>query len=486
MSLIRLINNEIYKLFHRKSFFITIIIMLCIVILINYISSVANNYNNEDWTLSDQNTTYVEEQIKSLDPNKSTDVDQYIEFQSELDTINLMKKYEADSWQRYIVMMKGHALYQALYTSKYVLKDTNAQATAQKDIDSLLAKLDSNDWKSFANEEKAEYEKTITDTEASIKATDDKSQLASLNKALETAKIGLESVNLRIDKNIAYGNNYLNNALSSYQAAKTSLLSFDMNKLSDTDKEAIKTDNKQIAESKYMLDNNININDSKTANMQLKDVATSFLYIYVIIGIMVACSMVSEEFNKGTIKQLLTRPFTRGKILFAKYFTCLIGLVFGILCVIACQYIVGGIIYGFGSYGQQIIQYDYSTSTLSQMSVFKYIGIGFLGNLPEILLLMTLSFTISTVMASTPSAVVIPILTLLFSSLINGLTELYQLEYMKFFPTMCWNLNQFFFGNETSYKYDSLNLSIIMSSIYLVCMLILSFIYFKKKDIKNI
>jgi ABC-2 type transport system permease protein len=486
MSLNRLIHNELYKLFHRKSFLITMIIMLGLVILINYISSMSSKISYDNYMYSDQNIEYLNSEIKSLDSTKASDVERYVELQSSLDTINLVKKYPDGAWQRYIILVQGNILYQSYNTAKYVLKDDAVIASTKKKLDDFVATLDANDWKVFANQEKAGYEKTITETEAAIKATDDKSKLITLNQTLATTKINLEVINMRLDKNIPYGNSYLNTALSSYTSGKTQLLSYDMNNLSEEQKQSIKEANRTIAEAKFELDNNIDINDTQTANMKLKSVVTTFLYLYVIIGIMVASSMVSEEFNKGTIKQLLIRPFTRGKILFAKYLTCLIGLLFGILCVIACQYIMGGILYGFGTYGQPVVLYNYETSTLIQMSVLKYIGITFLGALPEILLLMTLSFSISTIMASTPSAVVIPILTLLFSAIINSLTIMYQLEYMKFFPTMCWDLNQFFFGNETSYKYDSLNLSIIMSSIYFIGMLIIDFIYFKKKDIKNI
>jgi hypothetical protein len=62
MSLNRLIHNELYKLFHRKSFLITMIIMLGLVILINYISSVASKIIiTIDWTcIAIKTLTYLE------------------------------------------------------------------------------------------------------------------------------------------------------------------------------------------------------------------------------------------------------------------------------------------------------------------------------------------------------------------------------------------------------------------------------------------
>lgn len=48
---------------------------------------------------------------------------------------------------------------------------------------------------------------------------------------------------------------------------------------------------------------------------------TSFLNLFVVI---VAASIVAEEFSRGTIKFLLIRPYTRSQILFSKFIVCLI------------------------------------------------------------------------------------------------------------------------------------------------------------------
>ncbi len=53
---------------------------------------------------------------------------------------------------------------------------------------------------------------------------------------------------------------------------------------------------------------------------------TSFLNLFVVI---VAASIVAEEFSRGTIKFLLIRPFSRSQILFSKFVVCLIYSVIG-------------------------------------------------------------------------------------------------------------------------------------------------------------
>jgi ABC-2 type transport system permease protein len=60
---------------------------------------------------------------------------------------------------------------------------------------------------------------------------------------------------------------------------------------------------------------------------------TSFLNLFVVV---VAASIVAEEFSRGTIKFLLIRPFTRSQILFSKFVVCLIyGVISTVILYIA-------------------------------------------------------------------------------------------------------------------------------------------------------
>ena len=74
------------------------------------------------------------------------------------------------------------------------------------------------------------------------------------------------------------------------------------------------------------------------------------LTLFIIITIvLIAGAIVSDEFNKGTIKLLLVRPFNRAKILLAKFITVLITVLFVMILTVILQFIVGGIFFGFES-----------------------------------------------------------------------------------------------------------------------------------------
>ena len=52
----------------------------------------------------------------------------------------------------------------------------------------------------------------------------------------------------------------------------------------------------------------------------------------IILILMVASTIVAEEFTTGTIKLLLIKPFSRGKILLSKYLTVIL---FSVLIIIS-------------------------------------------------------------------------------------------------------------------------------------------------------
>ena len=63
-----------------------------------------------------------------------------------------------------------------------------------------------------------------------------------------------------------------------------------------------------------------------------------------IFGITIASRIITDEFQKGTIKQLLIRPRKRMTVLFSKYITVLLTIVFIIFANTIISMIIGGIV----------------------------------------------------------------------------------------------------------------------------------------------
>ena len=218
----------------------------------------------------------------------------------------------------------------------------------------------------------------------------------------------------------------------------------------------------------------------------IQNLISQYGILIVVIIVMIAGTIVSEEFNKGTIKLLLVKPYSRKKILLSKFITSIIILVFTISVVIIMELIVGGIIFGFDSLSEPVVRYNFNTQSIQELNVFAYLGIQILAQMPMLILLLTLAFAISTIFANNALAITISLLGYMSGMIINQLIILYNLKPMKYFVTMNWDLTQFLFGNLPYMQGMNMVGSIIIDIVYLVIMLIPTLIIFKKKNIKNI
>lgn len=112
---------------------------------------------------------------------------------------------------------------------------------------------------------------------------------------------------------------------------------------------------------KYAIENNITYNiitNSQNENIQLpKDaryllvkVFDNFDIIIIILIIYLSSTMISEEYNSGTIKKLLTKPHKRTPILLSKIGTNIFIIIIVTIFMILLQYLLGGLLFGFDSY----------------------------------------------------------------------------------------------------------------------------------------
>ena len=201
---------------------------------------------------------------------------------------------------------------------------------------------------------------------------------------------------------------------------------------------------------------------------------------------MIAGGMISDEFSKGTIKLLLVRPYSRNKILFSKLIVCFLMLIFIIAFTAGSQFVIGGIIHGFDSTTVPAVIYNYNTRQIETMNIAIYICITSIAKLPIYILLMTLAFACSTIFVNTAVSIVIPLLGYMGAAIINQLALLYDIKILRYFVTPNWDLSQYLFGGLSNFEGLTMPFSIIVCLVYLLIMIVTSFIVFKKRNIKNV
>ena len=356
-----------------------------------------------------------------------------------------------------------------------------------QEIDALIAKLDENDWKYFAREDLAKAEQQIEELNAQKEQTEDKAILNNIETELKNLQMEKEIAETRLNKEIPYGSDYLNRAISTLETANTNLAQFEnIEELTYEQKLEYNSYLEDQAESRYILETGIDINNTNSLKGILENFYAQFGIFLIVVVVMIAGTIVSEEFNKGTIKLLLVKPYTRNKILLAKAITTFIMVIFVIVVTIVMQILIGGIIFGFDSLSEPVATYNFNTNTIEETNIFVNLGIQTLTQLPMIILLATLAFAISTTFTNSTLAITISLLGYMAGSIINQLAIAYNLQFMKYFVTMNWDLSIYANGALPYMEGMNMTMSIIICVIYFLIMMIPTFIVFKKRNIKNI
>lgn len=280
----------------------------------------------------------------------------------------------------------------------------------------------------------------------------------------------------------------MNSALENYKAKSREINEKEENKdkLEYLEKQELNESIEKREISKYILENNVNINKTNDLRGLLKNLFSEYGLFIIVMVIMIAGTIVSEEFNKGTIKLLLVKPYSRKKILLSKFITVLIMIAFSIMAIVLMELVVGGIIFGFDSLSIPVLEYNFNTQSLEQINIFAYLGIQILTQLPMIVLLATLAFCLSSIFTNSPIAIILPLLGFMGGDIINQLVIQFKVEFMKFFVSMNWNFNEYLFGNLPKMEGMTLRFSIVICLVYFLIMIIPTFMIFKRKNIKNI
>ena len=484
-----LIKNELTKIFKKKTIYITMILIFLLMIFINCINKYSNSSSYSAYMYSESYINSIKEELSNLNPEKPSDVTLYINLKSELDLSNLMEKYKDSDWKLSIINDRISPYITEINTYTYGAENSEEQARkATEEMESIIAKLDENDWKYFANEDLQNAKNKIEELNKQKAQTQDTEIIKGLNNEIENAKVEKEIAEYRLEKNIPYGVDYLNIALTRYQTSSGTLISYDLEN-KELDFEEQKEYNDALTtkeESKYIIETGTDINKSDSLKGSLQYFYSQYGVFIIVVIIMIAGTIVSEEFNKGTIKLLLVKPYTRTQILLSKFLTVLIISAFVIVSTILMQILVGGILFGFESLFEPVVVYNLSTNAIQEINILAYLGIQTLTQLPIIILLATLAFAISTIFSNSALAITVSLLGYMGASIINQLAIAYNLTFMKYFVTMNWDLSQYLFGGLPYMEGMNLITSIIICVVYLLIMLIPTFIIFKKRNIKNI
>lgn len=482
--MISLIQNELKKIFKKKSLLITLLVTLAFIILTNVIYKL--DFENSYYDYIEEEISFYGEQLKTLDPEK--DKDMYAQYKTELEVYQLVKKYDEKSWQAKIIQSEMRSCISNINYFTYQEKSDSGLKIAKAKYNEYIKRLDTDDWRYFAEEEVKEKNTEIDELKAMQEKTTNKLEIKELQSQIRGYEISRQIATWRLEKDIPYGNDYKNNCLNSYMVAMEDIRSYDFGETEknyDSKKQYYKAQ-ETAAINKYDIENETTVGDTSSAKGILLSTFDEYEIFLIVMFMMTAGVIVSEEFSKGTIKLLLIKPYKRSTILASKFITSIIVAIIVILLVLLMQFVVGGLIQGFDSFKNPTIIYDHTINNVKQINTIQYLAMQALGKAPMYILLMTLAFAFSTIFTNLALAITISLLGYMGSSVINMLALNLKLNWIKYFVTPNWNLTEYFWGGIPTFEGITLPFSIAIIVIYMVIMLVPTFIIFQKKNIKNI
>lgn len=482
--MISLIQNELKKIFKKKSLLITLLVTLAFIILTNVIYKL--DFGNSYYDYIEEEISFYGEQLKTLDPEK--DKDMYAQYKTELEVYQLVKKYDEKSWQAKIIQSEMRSCISNINYFTYQEKSDSGLKIAKAKYDEYIKRLDTDDWRYFAEEEVKEKNTEIDELKSMQEKTTNKLEIKELQSQIRGYEISRQIATWRLEKDIPYGNDYKNNCLNSYMVAMEDIRSYDFGETEknyDSKKQYYKAQ-ETAAINKYDIENETTVGDTSSAKGILLSTFDEYEIFLIVMFMMTAGVIVSEEFSKGTIKLLLIKPYKRSTILASKFITSIIVAIIVILLVLLMQFVVGGLIQGFDSFRNPTIIYDHTINNVKQINTIQYLAMQALGKAPMYILLMTLAFAFSTIFTNSALAITISLLGYMGSSVINMLALNLKLNWIKYFVTPNWNLTEYFWGGIPTFEGITLPFSIAIIVIYMVIMLVPTFIIFQKKNIKNI
>ena len=492
--MIKLVKNELIKIFKRRSIYFLFI--LSIVVIIFY------NYKNPDQNM------IVKEQTGNI-PNVSTDyiesikdsTDRYISLLAHNEFAKLYNDvFKENTWQRYALNKERNGYtYENVYDQdmmKYLgnimdykynqntLITKELYETSKNKLNEYVKALKSDNWKEFVNLKIKNLEE--------IKNTQNL-----LPEDIKEINFEIDWYYLRLNNNITFNDNIINQYLKSYREKYYLIIykeSYIANKNSQADISELNEYKSKLELYKYAIENNINYDMSNEKNIILNnkiDARISFIRIFenfnlilIVITIYISSTIITEEITKQTIKNLLTKPHKRFAIIIAKIIACMITVVISIAFIGIVQFFVGGFIFGFDSYANGYIGYDIYNNKVFNISLLSYFIISGITRIFEYLIISLFCIFIGISNKNIAMSMILTLLTFLFVD--TALAEWSKVDALskitRFFITNNWDFSTYLFGNISNINGITLWHSIVIYFIYFVLLLKVTIHKFEKLE----
>lgn len=492
--MIKLIKNELIKIFSKKSLYIILLLIFIAIFYTTYKSQKEEEYSEYWIYIANKNL-----EISSIDTTTYQGLVEYTRLKTDIEIAKSIKdNYGEESWQMQVYFQSNNIAHDMFFDyvfleqqkicfegEKYEFEEIIDQEESKKKFDSINNIFKNNDWIEFAKLLISKYEENIEDIKTNKDNLYDEKEIKEIIRENE---VKISSLEMRIKENIPFAFDYLNEAIQEYELSTMGLYYIKNNNDDEyTNKLAYQQFKERQAKSIYIIENKQDIQNTDTSRYRIGSVfnlENQQIYIVLLI-ILVTAVIVSEEYNKGTIKQLLIRPYTRMQIIVSKFVASICVMITITVLVVLMVCISNIMIYGTDTLNIPMIIYNFNEERIVSMNMFEYLCVQFALKLPMFLSICIIAFGCSTIFGSTIIASIAPIFVYFFNILgVTGINEK-TILYTRYFLTTNWDLSNYLFGKLPEFEVMNVNFSIAIILIYFILILIPTFVFFIKGDIKN-
>lgn len=499
-----LVKNELIKIFSKKSIYVILIIFLILAILTFVIDKFIEDseYLND----IDEELEWQEDYLETIDTLTEDGKYDYACTNADIEILQLIKKYEQNSWKTTVIYDELYDIVIDMNLYKNGLNEYIMTGLTQEELEEeyndIVGKLELDDWRSFVEDKLDNDRANLEFYKSSLNDVKNNSTIKDFQNQITTLEIEIQVLEWRLEKNICYGDEDFDDLLNTYESCGLNLNSY--NQEYDIDERTyLESENSEFGYSqkkayqetlsefnivKYKIENNISSQTTAAENLEYMVADMAVLFV-VIIGIMIGATIIAEEFNKGTIKLLLVRPYSRRKILLAKLIACILTIIISILVMILIEAVISGIEYGFNTLGEPMVLYDYNADSVITMNVFKYLLIEIACLSPMIFIIAFIALMIGTISSNTSVASTITYLVYLMANIIDSIIQVGEgtwLKWAKYFPTVNWDFRQYLNEALPTIEGMTFGVSFLICLITVAVILVVTFEVFNRKNIKNV
>lgn len=487
--MINLIKNELYKIIHKPGLYI--LLAFCLFFIGTGVLSYADNLDFStvsEWRTDDY-VYYLEMDLEKYDLSDTSQLNDYVTDLTSLEGIKISKKYKIDSPEYYYFNYEVYDYLLCMNEAKYIVKDDYSYNECKTLYDNGMKYLENFSASKYLEDrlnvvlsEMKELEQQKINKLLTLEEYEKEYNLLNFNKKV---------LDYRIEHKIYFADNKISNELEDivYDYEEYNKYSDDEedfeNRYSLMNYRDLK---EKYLVNEYKLENDLFIDygDDGVA-LAIINIFTGVDFFLVLAVILIASGIVADEFNKGTIKQLLLKPYSRWKILTSKIIAVFITLLLFMVVYVGITSLVYGLFTGgFNSLNEVILRYDFNANKVVGYNVFNYCLINFLAILPKFLIVAIFVICFSVITCNTSGSLIFGILLILteFVCVDVGLLN-EKVAINALIPMINWDFRYYLFGGLHWFPYCNLNSSMIVSVVTFVIVMIVAFVVFKYKDIKN-